>query len=199
MQKIFQLCEEPAKFFSLIGGLSDKQRAILDGRFKHNKAAASKIAAAKRSGGSARPASAPVLHSHPAPKEAAPVAPAAVAAPAPMAATVPEPIAAWSEPAPEVVVDSAAQAQLESMAFWPKLESSELEERVIGHKLFLAHLKKQGPDAIVPIANEVIVAVTKMMTTAFCRDCDSVDFFFRNCKYPTNTLMEMLNTPDIAL
>ena len=124
-------------------------------------------------------------------------APAAVATPA--ATADPQTQPAESEQVEEVVIDGAALKQLNSMHFWTKLESPELEERVIGHKLFLAQLKKDGSDAIVPVANEIVVAVTKMMTAAFCVECESVEFFFRNCKYPTNTLMEMLNTSDVAL
>lgn len=201
MQKIFELCEDRSKFFTLTGSLSDKQRAIFDGRLKHNKAKMDSTRPS-RSGGSSRPTSAP-LHSHPAPKEvpipAMKEAPAAVTTPAATAYPQTQPAKSESEQVEEVVIDSAALEQLNSMHFWTKLESPELEERVIGHKLFLAQLKKEGSDAIVPVANEIVVAVTKMMTAAFCVECESVEFFFRNCKYPTNTLMEMLNTSDVAL
>lgn len=199
MQKIFELCEEPAKFFALSGDLSDKQRAILDGRIKHNKTVASKPATARRthSSSSSRPASA-TLHNHPAPKEIS--VPTVEEPPAVAAATADvqsHPVE--SARAPEIEINGEALKHLESMHFWAKLESSELEERVIGHKLFLAQLKKEGPDAFLPVTNEIVVAVTKMMTSAFCVECESVEFFFRNCKYPTNTLMEMLNTREIAL
>jgi hypothetical protein len=201
LQKIFELCEDPSKFFALTGGLSGKQRAILDGRFKHSKTATSKIGGAMRthSDASTRPASAP-LHNHPPPKEVAvSTVEATPTPPAPVADTAdPQLKLVESERAPEVVIDSAALKHLESMHFWAKLESSDLEERVIGHKLFLAQLKKEGSDAFMPVTNEIVVTVTKMMTSAFCFECESVEFFFRNCKYPTNTLMEMLNTPEIA-
>ena len=60
-----------------------------------------------------------------------------------------------------------------------------------GHKLLLSVMEKT-PEAVAPVASELLTVVTKMMVLAFRRDSDSVEFFFRNCKYPTNTVMELV-------
>lgn len=201
MQKIFQLCDEPAAFFKLCGELSGKQRSILDGRFKHDKAAASKIAAAKKRPASSpaasattHPASAPTggLHNHPAPKEAA--------APAPVAAPVAAPKAAWEEEDEALHVDTVtteAEEQLQAEDFFIDMKDAELEKRVFGHKQFLSRLNKH-PETVVPIANAVVIAVTRMMTETFQVEDESMEYFFRNCKYPLNTLMEMFNSKLVA-
>jgi hypothetical protein len=183
MQKIFALCDSPQRFWTLAGSISDKQRAILDGRFKHDKAAAGKLLASKRArNGAAAPAATTTTTA-----DAPPSAQVACAAPP----------AASEASAPATARHVGGGQALSEMDFFDLLQSPELEQRVTGHKLFLARMQKQ-PQSLVPVASDLVKLVTKMMTLAFRRESESVEFFFRNCKYPTNSLMEMINTRPIA-
>ena len=143
MQTIFELCDSSEQFFQYAGKLDDKQKTILDGRFKFQ--------AAKR----ARPASAPAETTTAAKAEES----ASDTAPTGGART------AWEDSTTSRVVaasTSEAQKMLQSMDFYTYLQSAELEQRVMGHKLLLVKMEKE-PEAVVPIANELVAMVTKTM------------------------------------